>query len=277
MKKIICILISLIFIFTLVSCNTENTVVVTDPDAGYKIEKEDGNYFLIFDEIYNNKADDGFMGCEYAPFIYFHSVKEMKEKVLNGKLTDEQKEIMSRFPKDEHGKIRIIDFNSLYKPILPSDLDCAGIEWEGYSYSYCVLNKQNIHEGYITLLDKSEYDRDFQYKFIDIIQNNPLVTIIKTETEIERNATIYYCKTGSADTKTIVYKISVPNGELYIKEQYCVSHISDSVECSDTIPQIVTIIGSMNGGYFQHYVVSPSERPGVEWLSQFGIEPLKTE
>ena len=92
---------------------------------------------------------------------------------------------------------------------------------------------------------------------------------------------MYYTETSVAEIKFIVYKIPVENGELWVFEKYLLSnslsHTIDSIKCSDTIPSHVKIFGNVNGGYFKFWEDHPAERPEVEWLSQFGVEPVKFE
>ena len=76
MKKVFCILMLLTIILSLTSCNNlGNTVEVTDPNAGYSIEKEGKNYYLVIDEVYSEETNNGSLGAlDVAPRISFSSV-----------------------------------------------------------------------------------------------------------------------------------------------------------------------------------------------------------
>ena len=139
MKKIVCILLTLTFVFSLTSCNTEPQIVVSDPNSGYTIEKEDGEYYLVMDEIYSETGNS--LNCEVEPTVLFKSVKEMRDSILNGTLTEEQKNTIAKFSKDENGKIIIFDLNNLFQPILPSDLEWSCTSWSGRTTYYYYKNR----------------------------------------------------------------------------------------------------------------------------------------
>ena len=270
---------SLIFIFSLTSCNNlGNTVEVTDPNAGYSIEKEGNDYYLVIDDVYNVYSEENNNGSVdeltiTAPSISFSSVKEMREKVLGGKLTDVQKKAMSQFSKDENGKIKILDFNNLYDAKLPSDVECKYITWRGEIYSFILNN-----EGYIRFVEEDEYEELYQREF-----GIPEDKITKKEETEDRSATVYYHYTDVAERKSIQYKLEIPGGYLYIEEEYLLSfELADkftSFKCSDTIPQNIYVMGEVNDKYFYCYMntMDFSERPSVEWLSSFGVEKLKID
>ena len=65
----------------------------------------------------------------------------MRDKVFGGDLTDGQKYAMSRFSKDENGKIKNIDFYNLYDEVFPSDIEYELISLgsNNYLFSLAIL------------------------------------------------------------------------------------------------------------------------------------------
>ena len=81
--------------------------------AGYVIEKTDGGYRLILDNM-AEYADKSKWMCEAADLL-FESVNDFKDRVTQGKLEEWEKATMAQcFPKDEQGNILACDFNHIY-------------------------------------------------------------------------------------------------------------------------------------------------------------------
>ena len=95
-------------------------VVGCTPKIDYRLVEIGGKHYLIFDK--NNtfyKTFDDNLSQVKAPIVEFDSIKQFKETVTKGYLTEEQKKDVRRFEKDDKGRIKIFDFQNLFSPILP--------------------------------------------------------------------------------------------------------------------------------------------------------------
>ncbi|MBQ8742803.1 MAG: hypothetical protein IJZ03_09180 [Clostridia bacterium] len=280
MKKHIFLTIIFTILISIVGCNnirnneqednhikSLSDIGIVDPDATYSIATDGKKYFLIFKNEDEYASDDN--ACEEAPSISFASVDEMKEKVLGGKLSENEILTMSQFKKNEIGRIEIIDFSSIRTPSLPTNSDINGVNWTGDSYSVS-FKSEICSYGIIHVLDKDAFDTAFKRNYEDVLHNNKLVNIHKTEKVTDRNATVYHYTTHAGELKEIRYSIKLKDGELFIRETYRISMKDNSVQVSDTIPSGIDILGDFDGYYFDVFISVLNERPSAEWLSSFG-------
>ncbi|MBE6639430.1 MAG: hypothetical protein E7616_08300 [Ruminococcaceae bacterium] len=276
MKKYMSICVLVLIVLVLLSCaknedDVEKSGIITDTNAGYEIEMIDGQYYLVFeDEKYKNNVN----ASQVEPYLTFSSVAEMKDKVLNGKLTEEEIKTMSTFTKDSASKIRIPNLEKVYTPIVPENITCSASVWmNSVGYSVELLSK----DCYVSLFEvqsKERYEEKLK-ETKDKLHNNKLVTITKTEQTDDRDATVYWYTTSSGELKKIEYTIVTEKAELFVTETYCLRLNHDLMAVSDTIPQGVQIHGNLGDRYFYCSVYECTERPSVEWLSSFGLAEVK--
>ena len=80
------------------------------------------------------------------------------------------------------------------------------------------------------------------------------------------------------DQKHIFYKITAGKSEIYVIEQYILKYhdVDDEDEdTSDTVPSKIYLYGNDGTDYWFGWFIDFEERPSVEWLSSFGLEPIK--
>ena len=199
----------------------EKGVVITNTNAGYEIEKIDGEYYLVFkDEKYKNTVN----ASQEAPSLEFSSVAEMKDKILNGKLSEDEKFEMSTFSKDRNGKIQVCSFERMYQPVLPSDVILVDmVVWDGMNY-YPYIQSDSFSYSTIAVQTKSAYDAKYK-RTKDMIHNNDLVVITETIKIDDRDASVYQFTTSAGKLKCIEYTIATEKGKIHVFE-YCFLNLS---------------------------------------------------
>ena len=100
------------------------------PEVGYRIYTdyceltgEEEYYVVMTGEEY--KDDTGYKNnWDSYPGIDFESVKEMRDKIFGGTLSDYEKNELSSFARDEKGRILLRELNEymIYEPVLPEEL-----------------------------------------------------------------------------------------------------------------------------------------------------------
>ena len=269
MKKAIIILICVFLLSTLLcgcSFNTKETIQYDTPL--YSITAKDGLYNLTP----KNPLSDIDASMRW-PLPQFQSVAEMRQGIISGSFTENELYALSLRSPSAAGGIEICDVNNLYHCTAPADLNLKCITWCGKYYDFA-FSGETVWGG-VNCYNKEDYtekyDREYQFFF-----TNPYITLLKQEENNERSATIYYGNTDVAELKFICYEIRVGNKKMFVQEIYRLKHNNDKVEVSSEVPQRVEFWGEENGGYFYGNFFDFTERPSVEWLSEFGITPLDT-
>ena len=190
MKKIMCIFTLMLIVFMLFACaenkQTDKGTVITDTNKGYEIEVIDGEYYVVFeDEKYKNNVN----ASQIVPKLTFSSVTEMKEKLLKGKLTEDEIVTLSTFSKDSAGKIKTPNLEKLFTPTTPENVECLErVNWGGGSDVYYVkLTSKDCYISSFEVQSKQRYEDELKAT-VDLIHNNKLVTIIETVETKERDA-----------------------------------------------------------------------------------------
>ena len=255
MRKIMNIIIVGIFVLLcLTGCSTSNA------DMPYDITQENGDYYLIMKETLDDNSGSTSSEITVAPAITFGSVAEMKHDIQTGNFTEFELEQLSRFTKDEAGRIKICNLDNLYAPQFPATLSEYRVIWDGESYAFFITGTG----GQINILSKESFDAEVDSQ--NDFEKNTKFKILGKSVESDRNATVYtyYDHRSKHQMKRVFYTISGDSGIMYADELY-------DLTLSDTLPISVRTIGSDNGVYFRVVFSQPKERPSVEWLSQFGL------
>lgn len=238
--------------------------------GGYRyVQESDGGYIILKDPGYSPE------GFEFAPKIYFESFEEMRSDISEGNFTEEELAELARFEKDDEGKILVCSLSGLHEPMF-LDAFSYKISWSGRTYCFYLTEaetgvKVRIHQ-----------DVQATYDLYNGRRTSGTWTpgaFDESETQFttisDRNASVYYCErtryTGTIDTeKYIFYAIDV-NGTAYIVQEHY-------EEATDDLASRIYVYGYSNGFYFTATITGISERPSVEWLSQFGLrEHVDTE
>lgn len=126
--------------------------------------------------------------------------------------------------------------------------------------------------GYLICCSADSFEENFKYEYTDFFDREH-IQLISQEEEPERDAIVYHYWTGVATQKKIHYKIVDGSKTIYIQEEYNLSVHDNITPISETVPYGINFWGMDNGAYFYGVILDSMERPSVEWLSSFGLEP----
>ena len=173
---------------------------------------------------------------------------------------------MTRRSGNTDGTIEICNLENLYECVMPSGMKLKNVVWRGDSY-YFNFTSETVW-GAIYCCDEDAVQTEMVYK--DFL-SNPLVTITKQEVIEERAAEVYYYTTSVAELKAICYEIHEGEKHMLVQETYVLGGDCD-LEKSSTVPLRIQFWGTDNSGWFYGGLHGLTERPSVEWLSQFGLK-----
>ena len=243
---------------TTVTPETENNEPYEIKVDDYTLIKNENGCYLTFDDIskYQNNSSNG---SSVLGEIIFGSVKEFKDTVTKGLLTDWQKEIVSRF-ENVGDNIQTCDFNNLYEPKLPQGSNAKEVYWNGTAYSYLVMMSDQSF-GYVRCYTKEMYDEIFQSKYEDFF-NQDTITVTGTEVIDGKEITYYKTSTGVSSYNE---RYTLTNGNKTVTV--------DKIFYSSNMLNRVTLYCTDG---FLHYTVTLhklTEDPTDEWLLEFGLKP----
>lgn len=270
MKKYFILTCSILLIISLfVSCGAnEKKNFITDTNAGYEIEELDGKFYLVItDDAYKSNANTS----QVEPSLKFSSVSEMKDKVLNGKLTKDEIKTIGKFSKNEAGKIPVLNFDKLGDIVLPKNMSVSGIIWDGDSYAMFIDAKDNeaAISGEVFVNSEQVYQNRFEQR------HGSLSAYDNVQIEQTGSATEYVYSTETVKLKTISYAVEVDGTELIIDECYVLEILDSNVESlvtvNETIPASVDIWGKNSEFFFEVYLHDITEPLSLEWYSAFNM------
>lgn len=250
-----------------------------DNDSDYVLQYRDGKNYLVFDDIskYTSLASDGTC-IMVEEGVTFESMKDFKDTVLGGKLTDAQKVAVSQFRKDETGNIITPDFNNLYVPVLPSGCTAGRVYWNGSSYSFSI-NVANGNEkfsaGDLRILTEEDYSRLYENDCKHISDENKLIRITKTE-ELDGGKTAIYYTTDVGEYMRLKYTITSGNRTCTVFKTYNLvaypGYPEALPEPSATVPSWIDLYYVENGRYYDIIYIEPyGEDVDDSFLMSFGI------
>ncbi|MBE6543677.1 MAG: hypothetical protein E7675_04695 [Ruminococcaceae bacterium] len=268
MKKSITAVLLFFLCLNFISCNnTDISSVVICSNNDYRIERNGNyNYIVLSKELKkHSKLPDDI--CIRKPTLIFESIEEMRDRFLNGKFSEEEKQTLAKFNKDKDGNIQTFNFDVLYEPVVPEDGKVEIYVSSGFSYTANVFSEK-YDDCLFQYYTKEQFDDMYQRRCVDY-----LAEIKATAFEItneQQTTTIYHYKNGEEYT-TVFYEIKTDDSTLTIFEGY------SGFATQETIPDSIAIYGITNEFYYTYRFGYFNERPSIEWLSQFGVEPVKFE
>ena len=156
MKKTI-VLKYLIIIIALASVLSLLCLAEEKAESDYRIEKIGEDYYLIFDdaEKYLPSGDIFYASAEES----FGTAAEIRDKVLNGKLSDYEKRYIGKFfVKDDIG-YKIPDFYNMFAPVVPAGSKISeAVWWHNDSYSYHFSNSK-AGDGYVNFMTAADFEQ----------------------------------------------------------------------------------------------------------------------
>lgn len=239
----------------------------------YKIYADGGKWYMEF-------ADKEYPSYYISDYPVFKSVSNLKRTLKRGnlKLSDQQIDsIRSPLKGTEDNIMEICNLDHMCELSTPDGVQYADIVWTGGSYKFRFHD--NGWRGAVWSTNQEAYDRCFENYYLNAISEN--YTVSSDTMIVDRNARVVYYTSGGGGQKSLFYKITVGESELYVHEQYLVEYIPGvslnlvEDEISETIPRNVYIFKSDGINYMYGHFFDLKERPSVEWLSSFHLIPLK--
>ena len=259
---IICLLLVSALCIAMSACS--NGESKQNSQADYKIIQKNGEYFILFDDLstYQNDA------CQMA-VISFATMKEFKDSVTKGLLTEGQKEIVvSSFERDSTGAIKVCDFNNLYVPKMPTNGTVDSVYWSGASYSFS-LDLGNDLFGSLYSLTESQYNEIYQRDYLDLF-NRDTITVTKTETLEDGKVAIYYT-TRAGQLMNMRYTLETGDQTIVVDKTFCLQ-MDTPLPTSATVPSSIELYCTSSEGFYDVSLYGFTQDPTDEWLASFGLQ-----
>lgn len=248
-----------------------------DCPSDYVLQRRDEKNYLVFDDIskYTSLASNGECLMEVG-YVTFENMKDFKDTVVGGKLTDAQKASVARFKKDEAGNIMTPDFNNLYVPVLPSGCTVVGgVDWSGVSYSFSINGDERASVVSFAIMPEESYNAKYEYECQIVSDDNDLIEITKTE-ELDGGKTAIYHTTCVGEFMRLTYTLTSGNKTCTVFKKYALDihdiSLKDDIPASSTVPVDIGLYFEENG---QHYIVYNIKPQGEDvddsFLMSFGI------
>ena len=278
----------IVFIFLVSGCSNSTNSYSEDSETSpkkdevvnldYSIVDEKGKNYFVFDnpeQYYSSPTEDELDISIMVPTAKFDSVEELISSVKKGTLSDEQKRAIALFEKDENGRIEICNLDEMYQAKLPISCTVENILWYGDHYTF-TIDIPNSTAGYLKVVTEDNHELSLKNE-IDTVFNNPMVTVINTETDAEGREITYY-STSAGYFKLIRYTHSDETRDLTIIEKYRIKidNSSDNIlyetlTVSESIPSKIAIYGVQSGQYFEVSAFEFSNEIESDWILSFGI------
>lgn len=241
----------------------------------------DGNQCYIQIDALHQKLQGG-EDCEIFQYPCFASLTEMREAIVTGSISEkEMQTVFNTAKRCEDGSIQICNVDKLYECVLPSELSVIHITWAGAMYDYRVSGL--IASGSFICLNEQDYQDNIDSQYKDFLDNDRL-KITKEEYKEDRSAMVYHYAGERSNGKYICYEIGTGDKRITVQEAYRFSAGEEAVTTdytmldSDEVPDNVRLWITDGAGYASVLLNGFSERPSMEWLSQFGLrEYVETE
>lgn len=285
-KSLICIVLSIITCFGLVSCNeptskvdnqTETKETHQEPyyseDMDYSLKKVDGKNYLIFDDpalypVYNQQ-----FGSVPVPSVTFSTMKEFKDGVARGFLTEDQKKTVAQFDRDDTNNILVCDFENLYEPALPNSVDLDYVSWKGETYTCIFKFSESNVRGYLDYLKDDQYDALYQSEYVNFFDGSN-ITVTKTE-NLDNGKVATYYKTSTSELKRVRYVLNQGDKTIMVDKHFLIETQATGMfvpPVSSVIPYRVDLYCTDEAQKFLITLSNLTEDPTDEWLLEFGLE-----
>ena len=234
----------------------------------YRVSEEGGKYFLV-SRSEPEHYHAGNNCCEPWHGLYFDSLQEMRDDFINCNFDDNELYHIQSLLNYHPGKVAIPDIYNLCQPILPDNIHWSGgASWSG-SESYSFRITQDTHPRFsFTVLDKEYYEQ--RKEALTNYTGSDLQEVIRVEQIADRNATVYYTKSKNGyESSFLFYVIEVGGRAIFVEEH---SNIGNDPLCN-----YMHIYICEKGFYGAIYLEYDEERPSVEYLSSFGLEPYEID
>lgn len=228
----------------------------------YRLIQEDGNYYVIV----NLPTDEPLDGSEqiWASCVVFSSVEEMVNDLRTGTFEAYELEALSQMITDDEGRIRLINLDHLYEPILPEDLTEYAVELYGGEYHFVFdMDSADRFRGRMLPLPRESFE---YYISSEWCVSAPTISLSSEQAnEIRNGLNIVLADPWRENLRSCCYIVQAESKTLYVAETF------DS-DYSQSVPSYIMIIGQESDTYYSIVLSYPSSRPTLEWLASFSLK-----
>ena len=234
---------------------TEGTAATHELNTRFTLSKVDGQFYLNFDE--GNDPTDAI-----PPVVSpYPSLDALIAAIRANDLSDRECEfIRTYFPKNGNG-ILIFDPDQVFDAVLPNEMTVGGVVWEGPAYTFEFDDGQSV-SGNLRILTPKDYAKVFASEYEHFFDRQE--SVLSRENVADRDAEVVFYRTVTGNTfQAVLY--TLPNG-VFVFENYSAPEGSP-----EAVPVWVALFGDCGDAAFQAMLFELTERPSIEWLSQFGL------
>lgn len=240
----------------------DKVVIMT---SDYWITEKDGEFYLCptnYKGTGPTWPEDDNINIAAPDLIYFDSLAELKSDFLQGNFTDEEMTDISMLNwnpyKGLQPKILLFDVKNLAEPMLPESMTVEEI--------YCSIGSYTLeytNESRFSIIRQAEYN-NWEERMLKYTLGSTPEDYIATA---DRDAKVYKSKYSSTPIGHY-YTITTEDRTIQILEYY-------SATSTSSVPYKIELAGTHNGYCFKATIDLLSERPSIEWLSQFGVKKFE--
>ena len=238
----------------------------------YNIAIDNGNYYLVFEQEPNSNppGNESINGSELWHGVNFDSLQEMYDDFMDCNFSESELSHIQALLERYSGKLSIPNLDNLCQPVLPENIRWdGGATWTGTD-RYALHIKQDVSIRFSFIITNREhYER--RKNTLTNYTGSETLEVIAVEYIEDRNATVYYTKSkkNSHESSFLVYVITEGDKEILVEEHQNIGQ--------DPLSNYMNVYIRENGFYGSLYIEYDENRPTVEWLSSFGMEPYETK
>ena len=226
----------------------------------YTIYWEDGKCYMRFHSVKeSNSGNAEEMGKSYYP--EFSSVKEMKEALSKGDLSEREIETLMLYSSSNRNILEICDISKFYEACLPENASISYVMFGGTWYHFELSN------GNIACVNEEDYLRELERYHTGggLSDSNEIISV---ENVADRNAEVTKYVYMDKTVTIVRYENELAKGSQNVMELY-----NDKEGLV-----LINLAGECDGAYYVASILDLSERPSLEWLAAFGLrEYVETE
>ncbi len=234
-------------------------------DSDYTLVRDNGKFLIAFDDLGTYQVDHQ----DIVETVEFATMKEFKDRVTKGLLTDSEKRMMATFEKDSAGAILTCDFNNLYAPKLPNGGAVNRISWRGQSYLFDLAWEDGVF-GWLTYLTESQYNSRYQEDYLNFFDRDT-ITVTKRESPGDGKMAFYYT-THTGQLMNLRYSLTDGEKTIVVDKTFRLRMDYIDLPTSSTVPSEIVLYGTSEEGYWYIVLYGFTEDPTDEWLTSFGLQ-----
>ena len=205
----------------------------------------------------------------------FSSVREMRDRIQLGQLTNEQLRWLA--VTNPFGEVPICDPDKLYDLCLPENVKVTSVDWHGEYYLVDFAQENSGALGTVICHSQKErYVSAYETVFYDKVQTG--ATLISQQVDRKTGTRTVYLEADGTQFRDVFYKLNTAKGVMEVRERYVLQSAWPLWQnrVSDTLPWKVNFFGELEGMYYYGGMHGFSEPLNQQWLAQFGIKPLES-